>query len=193
VGKQLTLRVKDNHMRIFDDNQLIVSYTVPETKGNLVQDKRFLRGPAIRLVGGSGVASQDKAVLGIHRYMCLVTIVKLLAFLGPFGLYITGITGFDIKTARAASLVIILVFGCHFLLFARTAGALNYAGVNDGPGLDLKTASLDLGVDHIKQWLGQTLLMQMISKTANSGVVGNLMIKAESAKVTKGYAVFKIV
>ena len=41
VGKQLTLRVKDNHMRIFDDNRLVVSYTVPETKGNLVQDKRF--------------------------------------------------------------------------------------------------------------------------------------------------------
>jgi hypothetical protein len=41
VDKQVTLRVKDNCMRIFDDNRLIVTYTVPATKGNLIQDKRF--------------------------------------------------------------------------------------------------------------------------------------------------------
>ena len=41
VGKQLTSWVKDSHMRIFDNNQLIVSYTVPEAKGSLVQDKLF--------------------------------------------------------------------------------------------------------------------------------------------------------
>ncbi len=41
VGKQVTLRVKDDGMRIFDDNRLIVTYTIPPTKGNLVQDKRF--------------------------------------------------------------------------------------------------------------------------------------------------------
>ena len=41
VGKQVTLRVKDDCMRIFDDNQLIVTYKIPPSKGNLVQDKRF--------------------------------------------------------------------------------------------------------------------------------------------------------
>jgi hypothetical protein len=41
VGKHVILRVKEFTMRIFDDNHLVVSYTVPTTKGNLVQDKRF--------------------------------------------------------------------------------------------------------------------------------------------------------
>lgn len=41
VGKQIILRVKDNTMRIFDDDQLVVIYTIPEGKGHLVQDKRF--------------------------------------------------------------------------------------------------------------------------------------------------------
>lgn len=41
VGKQLVLRVKEKTMRIFDDNRLVVTYTIPDTKGNLVQDKRF--------------------------------------------------------------------------------------------------------------------------------------------------------
>ena len=41
VGKQVILRVKDQTMRIFDDNQLVVTYTTPQDKGNLVQDKRF--------------------------------------------------------------------------------------------------------------------------------------------------------
>jgi hypothetical protein len=31
----------DARMRIFDDNQVVVTYTIPATKGNLVQDKRF--------------------------------------------------------------------------------------------------------------------------------------------------------
>ena len=41
VGRQVTLRVKNDCMRIFDDNRLIVTYTIPTTKGHLVQDKRF--------------------------------------------------------------------------------------------------------------------------------------------------------
>jgi transposase len=41
VGKQLVLRVKENTMRIFDDDRLVVTYAIPDTKGNLVQDKRF--------------------------------------------------------------------------------------------------------------------------------------------------------
>jgi hypothetical protein len=41
VGNQLILRVKEKTMRIFDDNTLVVRYTIPETKGNLIQDKRF--------------------------------------------------------------------------------------------------------------------------------------------------------
>jgi hypothetical protein len=41
VGKNLTLRVKDKDMRIFDNNDLVVAYEIPEGKGHLVQDRRF--------------------------------------------------------------------------------------------------------------------------------------------------------
>ena len=41
VGKTVTLRVKDGGMRIFHGNTLIVTYTIPEGKGHLIQDKRF--------------------------------------------------------------------------------------------------------------------------------------------------------
>lgn len=41
VGKQVVLRVKANHMRIFYGDQLIVAYEIPEGKGHLVQDPIF--------------------------------------------------------------------------------------------------------------------------------------------------------
>jgi hypothetical protein len=41
VGKKIILRVKEQTMRIFDDERLVVTYTIPATRGNLVQDKRF--------------------------------------------------------------------------------------------------------------------------------------------------------
>ena len=41
VGKTVVLRVKERRMRIFDDDRLIVTYEIPSTKGNLVQNKRF--------------------------------------------------------------------------------------------------------------------------------------------------------
>jgi len=41
VGQRVILRVKDDTMRIFDDDQLVVTYTIPLDKGNLVQDRRF--------------------------------------------------------------------------------------------------------------------------------------------------------
>ena len=41
MGKGLVLRVKDKRIRIFHDDHLIVSYEIPESKGHLVQDKRF--------------------------------------------------------------------------------------------------------------------------------------------------------
>jgi len=41
VGKTVILRVKEQIMRIFDDDRLVVTYEIPLTKGNLVQDKRF--------------------------------------------------------------------------------------------------------------------------------------------------------
>jgi len=41
VGKEVILRVKDDTMRIFADDQLIVTYPVAQGKGQLVQDKRF--------------------------------------------------------------------------------------------------------------------------------------------------------
>lgn len=41
VGRSIVLRVKERVMRIFDDDRLVVTYEIPLTKGNLVQDKRF--------------------------------------------------------------------------------------------------------------------------------------------------------
>ena len=41
VGKQVVLRVKANHMRIFYGDQLIVAYEIPEGKGYLIQDPIF--------------------------------------------------------------------------------------------------------------------------------------------------------
>lgn len=41
VGKRVIVRVKEHTMRIFDDDQLVVTYTIPVDKGNLVQDRRF--------------------------------------------------------------------------------------------------------------------------------------------------------
>jgi len=41
VGEQVILRVKDGTLRIFHDDQLIVTYRVPQGKGHLVQDKHF--------------------------------------------------------------------------------------------------------------------------------------------------------
>jgi transposase len=41
VGRKLVLRVKDETMRIYADDQLIVTYAIPEGKGHLVQDPRF--------------------------------------------------------------------------------------------------------------------------------------------------------
>jgi transposase len=41
VGKHVVLRVKDNTMRVFDNDHFIVAYIIPEGKGHLVQDKRF--------------------------------------------------------------------------------------------------------------------------------------------------------
>ena len=41
VGKTVILRVKEHIIRIFDDDCLVVTYEIPRTKGNLVQDKRF--------------------------------------------------------------------------------------------------------------------------------------------------------
>ena len=41
VGKAVVLRVKDKLMRVFADNRLIVTYTIPDGRGHLVQEKRF--------------------------------------------------------------------------------------------------------------------------------------------------------
>lgn len=41
VGKQVLVRKKDATLRIFADDLLVVTYTIPEGKGHLVQDKRF--------------------------------------------------------------------------------------------------------------------------------------------------------
>jgi transposase len=41
VGKQLVLRVKEQTLRIFHDNRLVVTYKIPPGKGNLIQEKGF--------------------------------------------------------------------------------------------------------------------------------------------------------
>jgi transposase len=41
VGQQIILRVKDNTMRIFYNDCLVVTYDIPEGKGHLVQNKCF--------------------------------------------------------------------------------------------------------------------------------------------------------
>lgn len=41
VGKQVILRLKDDQIRIFENDHLVIVYDLPDTKGNLVQDKRF--------------------------------------------------------------------------------------------------------------------------------------------------------
>ncbi len=41
VGKKVTVRVKNKTLRIFVNEKLEVTYQIPETKGELVEDKRF--------------------------------------------------------------------------------------------------------------------------------------------------------
>lgn len=41
VGKNIVLRVKNGVIRVFDDEKFVVTYSAPNSKGNLVQDKRF--------------------------------------------------------------------------------------------------------------------------------------------------------
>lgn len=41
IGKQVILRVKNQVMRFFFDDHLVVTYDIPSGKGNLVQKKRF--------------------------------------------------------------------------------------------------------------------------------------------------------
>lgn len=41
VGKEIILRVKDHTMRIYLEDQLIVSYSIPRDKGNLVKKDEF--------------------------------------------------------------------------------------------------------------------------------------------------------
>lgn len=41
AGERLVLRVKDNALRVFQDDRLVASYTIPQGKGHLVADPRF--------------------------------------------------------------------------------------------------------------------------------------------------------
>ena len=43
VGKQVLGRRKADTLRLFDNDLLVVTYTIPEGKGHLVQDERFYR------------------------------------------------------------------------------------------------------------------------------------------------------
>lgn len=41
VGREVLVRVKREQLRIYDDDRLVVTYQMPETKGHLVQEPRF--------------------------------------------------------------------------------------------------------------------------------------------------------
>ena len=41
VGKKLVVRVRHSELRIFDGDRLVVTYTIPQDKGKLVEDPRF--------------------------------------------------------------------------------------------------------------------------------------------------------
>ena len=41
VGHQIMLRIKEQILRVFDNERLVVTYAIPDGKGQLIQDKRF--------------------------------------------------------------------------------------------------------------------------------------------------------
>jgi len=41
VGHQIILRIKEQILRVFDNECLVVTYAIPNGKGQLIQDKRF--------------------------------------------------------------------------------------------------------------------------------------------------------
>jgi hypothetical protein len=41
VGKKVIVRLRHAELRVFDGSRLVVTYTVPEGKGEFVQDPRF--------------------------------------------------------------------------------------------------------------------------------------------------------
>jgi transposase len=41
VGRKVLVRLRGKELRVFDDNRLVVTYAIPEGKGQLVQDPRF--------------------------------------------------------------------------------------------------------------------------------------------------------
>ena len=41
VGSRVLVRVRHDQLRVFADDRLIVTYTMPEGKGHLIQDERF--------------------------------------------------------------------------------------------------------------------------------------------------------
>jgi len=43
VGREVMLRVKDGILRVFDGPELLITYRIPEGKGHLVADERFIR------------------------------------------------------------------------------------------------------------------------------------------------------
>ncbi len=41
VGESVIIREKDGQLRIFENGWLVITYEIPETKGNLIQHKAF--------------------------------------------------------------------------------------------------------------------------------------------------------
>lgn len=74
VGKNLILRVKDTCMRVFEDDQLIVTYEIPEGKGHLVQDKKFYE--ALRVDREMNRRKYGHSKPGKGRAKCTISPIK---------------------------------------------------------------------------------------------------------------------
>jgi transposase len=69
VGRKLVIRVRerDKQLRVFDDDMLVVTYTIPEGKGHLVQDPKFYAAlnadremQARKFAGGNNAGKRHK-------------------------------------------------------------------------------------------------------------------------------------
>jgi transposase len=62
VGHQIILRVKEKILRVFDNECLVVTYAIPDGKGQLIQDKRFYE--ALRQDW-----QMNKLKYGVHQHL----------------------------------------------------------------------------------------------------------------------------
>jgi len=80
----------------------------------------------------------------------------------------------------------------NLLLLPGPPGTLQQAGVHDDTFLDLQFASPYLSIDHIQKRLCQTLLMNLVAKTADGGIARRLMTQGKAAEMAEGNTIFKV-